>query len=310
MTQFFKRAYFLLFLPLVLACNKVDVPEPEPEKESPVFFSNFDVGGSPMSLTAGQDNYFMDASYRQDSGVIDFIGIMRPLDCVSRLCPGSLRIGLRHTRPVTGTTDNVGISLEPRVVDYAYRFTRDSVLVKFIPVPQITDAVQSFVWSIDGESFRPNMPLETVLIRDRDYQIALQSRARGCSSKQTQTVRIPVGGCRSKIRVKGDGVLSVRSTGVPPLKYNWMNQSKDSVFHIAKLSTLQNRNIRVQVTDANGCISESEIGFDPSNRAAPCIADFEYNVKRIVNRDHFQLGRVTIDYIDESGVIFTSNFLE
>ena len=59
-----------------------------------------------------------------------------------------------------------------------------------------------------------------------------------------------------------------------------------------------------------GCISESEIGFDPSNRNSACIADFEYSAKRIVNRDHLQLGRVTIDYINENGDFFTSNFLQ
>ena len=154
------------------------------------------------------------------------------------------------------------------------------------------------------------MSLETVLVRDRDYRITLEIKERGCSSKQIQTVRIPDGGCRSRIRVDGDGVLSVRSTGVPPLQYNWMNQSKDSTFRIVNLNSVQNRNVWVQVTDANGCISESEIGFDPSNRKSSCIADFEYSAKRIVNRDHLQLGRVTIDYINENGAFFTSNFLQ
>ena len=131
MRDLFAPFYLLLFMPLVMACNKVDIPEPEPERESPVFFSNLDVGGLPISLTAGQDSYLMDASFQQDSGVIDFIGIMRPSDCTARFCPGSLRIGLRHTRPVTGAATNFSNSLEPRVVEYAYRFTRDSALVRF-----------------------------------------------------------------------------------------------------------------------------------------------------------------------------------
>ena len=112
--------------------------------------------------------------------------------------------------------------------------------------------MQSFAWSIDGESFRPNKSLEAVLVRDRDYRVALEIKKRGCSSKQIQIVRIPAGGCRSRISVNGDGVLSVRSTGVPPLQYNWMNQSKDSTFHIVNLNSAQNRNVWVQVTDANG----------------------------------------------------------
>jgi len=150
MRDLFVRICFLLFLPFVLACNKVDVPEPEQDRASPVFFSNLDVGGSPVSFTAGQDNYLMDASFRRDSGVIDFIGIMRPSDCTARLCPGSLRIGLRHTRPVTGAANNFSNSLEPKVVKYAFRFTRDSAHVRFLPISQSTDVVQSFVWSIDG----------------------------------------------------------------------------------------------------------------------------------------------------------------
>ncbi|NND06590.1 MAG: hypothetical protein HKN87_09435 [Saprospiraceae bacterium] len=298
---------FLFLLLLVSACNKVDVPEPE--QDAPVFFSQLDLGGSPISFAAGQDNYTMDASFQRDSGVIEFVGVLRPKDCSIRLCPGSLRIGLRHTSRDNGA-GAVGSSLRPKSMQYAYRFDRDSVRVKFSIVPVITDVAQSVAWSINGETVGSGHLIEKVLLRDRDYEVGIQTKRRGCNSRQIQTVRLPNGGCRSRIKVNEDRTLSVQSNGVPPLQHNWMNQSKDSVFHLSNLSSAERHNIWVRVTDANGCVSESEIGFDPSNRNMNCIADFGYKAERIINRDHFQLGKVTIDYIDDSGVIFTSNFLK
>ncbi len=293
---------------MVGACEKVDVPEPEDER--PVFFSKLQVGGDPIDLVAGEGDYFMDATFVQDSGTIDFVGILRPKDCITRLCPGSLRIGIRHVDRFDHSGIDVGASLQPKTVDFAYKFRSDSALVRFTIANPSTDAAQKLSWSLDQLTGSTKPLLTTKMIRDRDYRVGLQINQRGCTSRQVQTIRLPEGGCRSKIKINSNNLLSVRSNGTPPLTYNWMNQSKDSVFQLRPATANMRENIWVRVTDARGCVSESEIGFNSLSKDQYCIADFTYETERIVNRDHFQLGKVTIDYVSEDGVVFTSNYLQ
>lgn len=291
------------------ACQKVDVPDPvDVGPSQPVFYTDLDLGQGTFSVAAGQDNYVMDADFSVEAtGYLDLTGYLRPVDCPDRTCRNSLKISLRHREIYQGHDFKVDDILKKENYEYAWTWQRDSVIVTFQP-QQAPDNTTVISWKIDDErEIRNRHQIERILKVDQNYAVLLKVSQQSCESSQLQTVNLTKGGCQSRIRVENRRAV-VRSTGVPPFKYQWSTGSRDSVIMIDASVVNTAKKISVKVIDRRNCLSESTLGFSPGTANDHyCETAFSYSTNPLSPASQHHLGRVFIEYRDDQGNLFRSN---
>ncbi|MDH3648050.1 MAG: hypothetical protein OEQ53_00110 [Saprospiraceae bacterium] len=307
-----KALVCLLVMLLSWRCEKVSVPEPTSVDETPVFVADLDVGGQTIDLSAGKDDYFMDASFEEDdAGVLIFVGTLRPKACTARLCPRSLRIIIRDFQKFDPANFNVNASLSRGELPFVQAFRNDSVRIKFKDQSLSPNAAFKSTWSF-GNGDRAEIPNPiSVFAIDELYNVRLQIASQfGCMSEQEQTID-PSGkrGCFARLAFADNGSkVRVRAQGVAPFSYKWNNGSIDSIaaFDVAVASA---KIISVTVTDADGCVSSSSVDLSELKRDNDrCIAHFGYEQQgNPTVHDQENLGKVTIQYIDDQETLFRSN---
>jgi hypothetical protein len=299
---------------ILVGCNKIDVPEPV--KEDPVFYFNFNVDNSNANLAAGQANYFMDANYEINSnGILHLIGTLKPKDC-RNLCPGSLRIVIRDIRKFDPDRFNITQTLRPKHYGYVWNLRRDSVVIHFKNNSRSETPFKS-IWNL-GNGLTVTQNHVTATYGRKAFRVALNVfNQAGCESVQVQSFDTENGYyCRSFI-VPGESnnqrVLKVRSFGEAPFTYKWNNGSTDSLIMLNSItSTSLRRKYGVTVTDPNGC--ESVSGFDLTKANTDvnslkdiCVADFSSKLELVPNTTNaLGTGLISIDFMNKDGVLFTS----
>lgn len=302
--------FFLLQL-FLGACNKIDVPEPI--EEAPVFYTDLRAGDIDLNLSAGRDNYLMEANFRVENNtrILDLIGVLRPADCTARLCPGSVRISLRNSTLFNPGTFDVDELFSKNQFNYAWNVNRDSALVVFMPDISSND-ITTISWLFEdgrGKEEHNKKVVEKVLKINQDYRMRLEIRQRSCTSSQTQTINLGSQGCKTNIGIR-DRKLGARTPqGQAPFKYQWSNGSSDSTILLSALTAVDMRNnISVTVTDSRGCVSEASIGFTPGMaNDSHCTSNFTYSRKFSENQDKLQLGSSVIEVINRDGSIYRSD---
>ncbi|NND32670.1 MAG: hypothetical protein HKN76_08775 [Saprospiraceae bacterium] len=289
------------------SCNKIDVPEPV--EEEPIFFSDLQAGDENLDFSAGRDNYLMEANFRIDPNnhVLDLVGILRPADCNSRLCSGSIRISLRHNGPYDRTAFNIDDVFSDLTRDYAWSINRDSARAVFIPKLS-QDAITKVSWTFsDLKEVHNKKEIQRVLNVNQDYLLTLEVGQRSCLSSQTQTINLTTGGCKSVIGITNRRV-GVRNSGHAPYKYQWSNGSTDSTVQVSAISATDMRTFAVTVTDRNGCVSSASLGMSPGvANDASCFTDFAYSHRFLENEDKLQYGTALIEVVNRDGMILRSD---
>ncbi len=291
------------------SCNKVDIPDPVVEP-APVFFTDLSTGSSDFKIAAGKDNYFMDARYElsEENKVLDLIGILRPEDCRGTNCRNSLLVAFRYPEKYDMNKFDIGTLFSKRIFSYAAHYNNEKSAVKFEASSPPENDANVITWKFDDEKeIRNRKVVEKVLENNKDYRVRLQIKTRSCTSAQLQTVNLTTGGCRSLLKVE-DGKIRVRSSGKPPFKYQWSNGSTDSLLAITNIATIDRKEIRVRVTDNDGCVSESMIGMSPgASSDHVCEANFGYSRSNLALQNASSFGKARIKLVDEDGVIYQSN---
>lgn len=309
MSTKYQFLFVVISFSVIIACEKVDVPDPtEVPMSGPVFYSDLDLGGLPFSAQAGVDNYLMDATFKRDplTGTVDLIGYLRPEDCNARSCVNSLKIILRDKKRANASF-NIDQMINTSEIEFASTFSRDSALVKFIPSENsVTDATV-FTWQINDEKEVHNRrSLESTLNRYDDYQVKLNLNHGSCKSLQIQTVNLSNGGCKTFIRVSDRKAAAV-CNGKAPFKYKWSNGMLDSIVTLDAFAA-NNNVLSVQVIDSEGCMSEASLGFSPgASDERFCRTDFTYDSRLLELVDRGQIVRIFVEVSDQSGVIYRSN---
>lgn len=109
------KLFYALMATLVVvfsSCKKTD-PVQITNSNQPVFTFSGTMNGSPVSLQAGVNNYYMYTSYTQDANsVYNFIGDLKPYNCTA--CNNSLQIQINDYQTLaTGASANIATALTP-----------------------------------------------------------------------------------------------------------------------------------------------------------------------------------------------------
>ncbi len=299
----------LILLFVTLGCEKVTVPDPQPEEQEPVFFSDLQFGNSSLKLAAGIDNYHLDARFVREGDVMTFVGTFKPEDCQERQCPGSLRLAIRDVKPFDRASFNINQALREASYNYAWKLNRDSMVVKLNPHHSDPSTANSRIqWSFDARELNiDNNVVALVFDRHTSYTVELQQNFGQCQSRQIQTLHLAGNSCKCKIVLHNNSrMATVQASGAEPYTYKWSTGS-DSVR--TELKPLTDQLLWVEVTDANGCVSASEVRAPgTSGFRQDCIADFRTEVVgHLENIDKFQFRKVFVEYIDDGGNRFISN---
>src|SRR4051812_40361029 len=111
----FLRIFLFIFAVIVIgSCKKEPIPV-TPPVPAPVFTFNGTVGGSPVKIEAGVNNYYMFTTCKTytTSGVYDFGGEFRDKDCSTGNCPNTLKLVITDYRPYFPTPTVPDSSIAP-----------------------------------------------------------------------------------------------------------------------------------------------------------------------------------------------------
>src|ERR1700722_6267958 len=87
----------------VFACKKEHLQQETVTTNAPVFYFNGTVNGTPVSIQAGTNNYYMYSSYSTDSNsLLNFTGNIKPSTCTG--CENSIQITLNDYKVESNAT--------------------------------------------------------------------------------------------------------------------------------------------------------------------------------------------------------------
>jgi hypothetical protein len=114
-----KFIFLSLLAIAVISCKKQTL-QPGNTAGPTVFYFNGIVNGSPVSLTAGVNNYYMYSSYTQDvNNVYNFTGSLHPVSCTN--CPNSIQFIINdYKTTATGGSEAANIDTSLVAGNYLY----------------------------------------------------------------------------------------------------------------------------------------------------------------------------------------------
>ena len=300
---------------LAFSCKKKTYPE-DSVVNNPVFYFKGSINGSPISFTAGENDYYMFSSYRQDSNnVYNFIGNLRKYNCQG--CAAGLYIQLNDLRKsLQGAQVNIDSSLT--VKNYpVFANAQSKYLVQF--QSSYNKPAGSYLWNFgDGQTSNLANPSH-IYARKGKYKITLQIRGQGansCVSTISYTSKI---GYENKCETSISAIVtnnsvqySQTSTGTTPLTYLWN-------FGNGQTSTLANpgtvvysvsggRPVTLRVIDAARDTAFANYNLITGGDQSSCAANFKItSVSALSAADAFGLSSSIIKWYDAGGKEYTSN---
>lgn len=302
------KYYVLLFFLLgVFSCAKKKYPESISEN-TPVFYTQMTVDGTPVVLDAGINNYRTFSSYFQDTTKLySFVSELKPTDCVAA-CANSFKIKINDfkTLPLNAS---VNIDSALRVNSYSYQTPKNEMQFQ----SQYNKTAASYFWDFgDGTFSNLSNPIHNYT-KAGNYIVSLKiTGTNGCESSLTNIIKVgKANACQAIVSAAvGSGNIisfSQNTSGVAPFKYAWS-------FGDGTTSALANPShnyiikgsypVKLIVIDANNDTAIVNYNVVTPGDASSCATNF-------IADNNSGLGlpfsQVTIDWVDASGTKYTSN---
>lgn len=303
----------LIFIFLATSCKKKDYPD-DTTTNAPVFYFKGEVNGEPVSLSAGENDYYMFSSQGQDSNkVYNFMGELKKNTCDN--CGNRLFIQLNDFKTsVPGSAVDISSSIKADTLPIFTNYL-ESYSVKFESFYNKTGG--TYLWNFgDGQTSTEANPEHVYKSKGR-YKITLKITGSGsfpCVSSISYVSKIGYENkCESYISgyPSGDTVqFNQTSKGVAPLKFFWS-------FGDGETSTLANpehtypfkgaRPVVLRVIDAAGDTAIANYNSVTGNDNSSCAANFRIvSVDPIPGNNPFGLSSAFVKWHDASGKLFTS----
>ena len=151
MKSFVKYSLFAILFFAVGSCKKKDYPN-EPAAPAPVFTFNGNINGTPVSISAGMNNYYMSTNYSTDAnGVYAFMGEFKDAGCTTG-CTNALKISINDYRPATSLPSPViDSSLAPGYYTYSIPIGDSIKTNVYLQGSLKNGTAQSYLWNFgDG----------------------------------------------------------------------------------------------------------------------------------------------------------------
>lgn len=305
-------ATLLLFALFWSACQKAELP---PNVTEPTVFSVTE-SLNQVALTAGLNQIYLYTDVTRNAGeVLVFSGTFTEVGCQPvEACPGSVRFEFRNV--------NLGSDVSPeeafREGEYEYADLSSGAMdtvyrTRFVATD--TAAFQGFEWEFNTTDSASGK----VVVRDfpdlNPVSVELISRV---PKAQVQSARV-----RRKISlespelfpsvkiglmpdsVSGENKIQAITTGPPVVNYSWLPDSTENKAQYFR-PEFENQ-YAITVTDGNDNTASAQAIGTEGLQTVFVTPNFVYSMQPIVTGDLLQLGRVTIQWVDEQGVVWRSD---
>lgn len=323
-----KAKYFLTWLCIlaIASCKKVDVPGPD--MGNPVFEVSTTIGGMPFDWEAGIDSLYMFTDTVQDTlGIYTFTGTLQREGCPS-LCGPALRFEIRDFQPVSGS----GVAIEQALAigDYGFQYLEEDTTfiysIQFEAELNPGDSLNAgYNWEFsDGQIASGPNPL--IIFSDNSpIGVNLTATNGFLEERITTTVYFDpfIASCSVDFdanAVQGGFLLQLianNQSGVSPFSYSWFSGDTSNPVFVPFDSTgiVLPSLLCLNMVDNNGCSSDRCKTVYYLNPAGGLVGNTELslthtpNIEHIISGDSEQFSKVRITYMDENGVLFSSDIL-
>jgi PKD repeat protein len=312
---------FALMLFSMAACKKQD-PKPAvfSRATTPVFTFSGAIGGIPLSLQAGVNDYYISSSYTlNQNGVYLYNSVFKSKNCASN-CPNSLSFSIADYRPSTAQVTTIDSAI--RTGNYSFA----------VPSGLPSQFVQSFIGGLinkNGKSFSWNFGDQTPVVTTQtpsithnylhsgQYSVTLNvlDSTGQCSSSIANSIKL--GQIENSVlasyypsNLAGDSVLftSVPTGGTPPYSYLWNfgdGITSTSVSPIYKYAAAGIYSTSLSIKDANG-YTDVQHSFVAVQSSLVCASFFRQTTLTTI-ADPLNLSGIVIEWTDSNGSVWTSN---
>ncbi|MEM7373258.1 MAG: PKD domain-containing protein [Bacteroidota bacterium] len=297
------------------ACQERELPEEI--KGNPVFYVDGAIDGQDLTLTAGEDGYFMETSFEQDeTGVYVYSGAFTPLNCES--CPEALEVRIRDHR-LRPDNDPVRIDSVLHIGSYEFYQTNNKQGAAIFRVSFSNESTgtgpHQYSWDFgDGSTASgPNPSHDYIDTTMATALVCLDGvDPTGCTTQICNEIQLHTLPCQADFTHELDPSITYVSfmnavEGALPIQYRWdfgdgYGASLGNPGYFYQEAGLYQ--VCLEITDANGCQSAicKNIAADPEL----CEHNFSYKVEQTNLSDSLQFSQVEIRWTDESGTSFTT----
>lgn len=296
-----------------VACKKKEYPE-SVVKNDTVFYFNGNVNGQPISVGAGIDDYYMFASYNQDSGgVYNFIGHLKSLYCSDGSnCPKSVRVQLRN---YASLAQGAAVNTQSAFVTTSYPFAED-IMGYAVTFNGTYNRLGTYKWDFgDGETSTDQNPTH-IYKKSGVYTAcftATSNNAKACVSTVCNTVKVGLPGnpCTTSIFTSNLGntfFFNQNSSGTGSLSYFWQfgdgfTSTSPNPQHT--YAVLGGYPVTLRVRDANGDEALSTYNIITPGDGSSCAAN--YKITDISYSPAPNLSSAKFEWTDENGNVYSSD---
>ncbi len=305
-----KLVKYFIFLSLLVfvSCKKKEYPKTviDPTK---TFYFNANINGAPISIAAGENNYYMYSSYKQDSNnVYGFIGDLKQSDCSN--CLNRLTIKINDdVASALGAAVHINQSLSVR----NYPYFGPSYAVKFQSVYNKTAG--AYLWNFgDGSSSTAAAPIHTFSAYG-NYKVSLKISETGInpcvgSISNVERIGYPLSNFITAVADSNNVIhFNANAQGNGPYSYLWYfgdGSTSSAANPSHAYSIVGSYPVELRVIDNANDTIYSNYNAITQNDQSSCATNYSItSITTVLNA--LALSAVNITWVDENGIIYSSN---
>lgn len=287
---------------------------PEPSEGEPVFTVSADIGGNPLNLAAGLEDYYMFTSFERDEHeVYVFKGDLKQQSCPN-ICAEQLRIEIRDD-DVSAEEVKIDSSLIETLSFSSPSMPESTVYQVNFYTSDISsgEGIVSYDWNFgDGASSKEANPVHEYPDLG-EYFVELKTMdANGCESSQRQVINLLEIEENCVVQIEGSFVQNNSIQLVATSNFETMNTLflwNDDSLYFNTIFPTETGMYCVQVEDESNCVSSSCAGVMTDSIPLFCTTSFSYEMETIISEpaNPFQLSTITVIYTDEAGQEYRTN---
>lgn len=305
----------VLLLLACISCRKKEYPESTKEG-SPVFNCNMYINGSPTTIEAGVNNYYMYSSFQQDSnGVYGFIAGLKQTDCTT--CPNSLQIQINDFKISPANALTQIDSLVPKNYDYMASNAASYYSVQF--QSDYNKTPLSYLWNFgDGATSTATNPTHIYTKQGR-YNVSLKViGSNSCESSIYSIQNIGTVNYKFRTLIDADSTgigttinfSAVNSQGTGPYLYLWnFGDGTPTSTLAAPPHTYQYTGaypVTLRVID-QGSNDTAYAKYNTVTQSDISSCATNYTVSTVnPSANALGLSNVVVKWVDANGVVYTS----
>ncbi len=313
--KIFNNCIIVLLLLACMSCRKKEYPASTKEG-GPVFNCSMMINGTPTTIEAGVNDYYMYSSFQQDSNnVYGFMAGLKQMNCTN--CPNSLEVQINDFKVLAKNANTkIDSALIPGNYNYLASNAASYYTVQF--QSSYNQPANTYLWNFgDGTTSSLSNP-NHIYKKTGKYNVSLKIIGiNSCESSISIIQNIGTVNYKFRTLIDADttwgtglNFSSINSMGIGPYQYLWNfgdgtpASTLASVFHNYQYSGSYPVTLRVIDTGGNdtayakyNAVTQSDISSCASNYSISSVGQ---------SPNALGLSNIVVKWVDANGLVYTS----